>query len=221
MKAKFEANLDIKRWTMYSTAGAAALLTGTSYAEGPICHVVVNQLVGTGESFAIEFPTDIFLTFAHDSAINLFDVFPAPAPNSFLEIISTPSTAYNYISNLASGVDLRDVGLGFNPFEGTLAYSNGPGSSQFLNQGGFIGFRFGANADAGDTSQLYHGWARLELDQGTPVNTYTLVDYAFAEPGQAIVVGQIQVPETSSLGLLALGACGLMAHRQRRPSKAA
>jgi hypothetical protein len=49
---------------------------------------------------------------------------------------------------------------------------------------------------------------------GSPLNSFTMVDYAWADPGETILTGQI--PEPGSLGLLALGALGLVAWRKQR-----
>ena len=62
------------------------------------------------------------------------------------------------------------------------------------------------------------GWARITMD-GTIANTFTLVDYAWGDPGQQIATGQI--PEPGSLALLAIGAAGLLAWRRQRGKTAA
>jgi hypothetical protein len=83
--------------------------------------------------------------------------------------------------------------------------------SQWRTAGtGFLAFKF--NLGAG----VQYGWARVTMDSGTPLNNFTLVDYAYASPGQSIMTGQTAVPEAGSLGLLALGAVGLLAWRKQR-----
>jgi hypothetical protein len=45
-------------------------------------------------------------------------------------------------------------------------------------------------------------------------NTFTLIDYAFGDVGEAIATGQI--PEPNSLAFLAFGGAGLLAWRKWR-----
>ena len=55
---------------------------------------------------------------------------------------------------------------------------------------------------------------------GGPSNTLTVQEYAFAGVGETIKVGEIDaIPEPSSLGLLALGAAGVLANRRRKNRK--
>ena len=50
---------------------------------------------------------------------------------------------------------------------------------------------------------------------GSPLNGLTIIDYAYADVGESISVGQT-VPEPGSLALLALGAAGVSAWRRKR-----
>ncbi len=119
-----------------------------------------------------------------------------------------------YASKLASGVGARPFvshggRLAVPPLDccgyGYAAEWQQPGT-------GFVGFRLN------DGSGIQYGWARIDVD-GAPGNTFTLIDYAFADPGERIRAGQTteSVPESGgSLGLLALGCAGLLAWRARR-----
>jgi hypothetical protein len=86
---------------------------------------------------------------------------------------------------------------------------------QFLSAGlGAIGFKF--NTGAGDQ----YGWARVRMD-GYPYHTFRVLDYAYGDPGDVVVVGRRprsgdSAPTLESLGGLALGATGLLAWRRRR-----
>jgi hypothetical protein len=121
--------------------------------------------------------------------------------------------SYPYVSKLAANVNPAAHGFvtganGFFTSFGTLAFRGGYGNDQWLDPGtGFIGFRF--NTGAG----VQYGWVRITMN-GSPLNSFTMVDYAWADPGETILTGQI--PEPGSLGLLALGALGLVAWRKQR-----
>jgi hypothetical protein len=86
-----------------------------------------------------------------------------------------------------------------------MAYNGGYGGDQFLDAGmAFIGVQFDGDR---------FGWVRVNMS-GSPLNAFTIVDYAYGGHGEAINAGQ--VPEPGSLGLLAMGATGLAAWRRRR-----
>jgi hypothetical protein len=83
---------------------------------------------------------------------------------------------------------------------------------------GFVGFRF----DGG--SGVQYGWAQIQLDSGPDSNDFTFVDYAWGDPGDVFNAGDLTLaavpePATSSIGLLATGAVGVMALRRRRAAE--
>jgi hypothetical protein len=207
------------RWVAYATAGAATALVGANAAEGAIHYVSVNQ------PFAGAQASNFQLDQAGDSIRFSHAVTSATArqaayfgPNLGIATAAFrgfSAGAFKYASKLSSG---QNVSAG--PFitgRGTLAFFLGYTNSQFLNAGPnqFVGFRF--NGGAG----VEYGWARLTM-AGAPTNSFILVDYAWADPGESITAGQqVQVPEPGSLGLLALGGVGLLAWRNRRAKTAA
>ena len=89
---------------------------------------------------------------------------------------------------------------------------------------GFVGFRFSSGAG------IQYGWARVRMGGTTRNNAFKLIDYAYAEPGEAIGasggipragedgqdMGDRRAPDEGSLGGLALGAVGLLAWRKGR-----
>ncbi len=98
------------------------------------------------------------------------------------------------------------------PQSALLAGTDGECTGQFVGRG-FIGFKF--NNGKGDQ----YGWVRI---QARPYigHHFVLYDYAYADPGEPIKAGQKSsnkmVPDQGSLGLLALGAAGLLVWRKRR-----
>jgi MYXO-CTERM domain-containing protein len=92
------------------------------------------------------------------------------------------------------------------------------GAGRFRDRGmGFIGFLF-----SHDGGGLQYGWARVKKS-GAPDYRFRLVDYAWGDPGDSLFTGQRRsrqqaeaTPKEGSLGLLALGAAGLVAWRKRR-----
>jgi hypothetical protein len=87
---------------------------------------------------------------------------------------------------------------------------------------GAIGFEFNAGAGA------QYGWVRIKTT-GAPNFDLIVVDYAWGDPKQKIKTGQKKAhlassqskPDLGSLGLLAVGATGLLAWREGRKKSAA
>lgn len=71
-----------------------------------------------------------------------------------------------------------------------------------------IGFRF-ANENNG--GQIHFGWARLSF--GAALGTRSIIEYAYDDVAGTPV--QACIPEPTTLGLLALGAIGLVSRRRR------
>ena len=202
-----------KRWAAYAAAGAASAV-GTQAAEATIMHVVVNTTVtiaGSTQSFQLGSQAALLM--------NVFDLEPygyiggqARAGVSGGSLAGFITSGYPYASNLAAGQNLSAANFGITTGSGgaDLAFEFGFYSSQFLDTGGFLGFRF----DNGGGTQ--YGWARLELLTGTPENEYTVIDYAYGDVGESIKVGQTQVPVPGTIWLLATGAAGLIGWRKAR-----
>jgi PEP-CTERM motif len=222
-RSRKSAVINNSRWVGYATAGAATALVGANAAEGAIHHVTVNQAFNnTGpasaqaSNFQLDQPGDS-IRFSHfATAPNLgIAYFGANVGLATAAFRGFSANGFKYASKLVYG---QSIAAG--PFiggKGTLANKLGYTNSGFKNAGPdeFVAFRFN------NGSGVEYGWARLTMD-GTPGNTFTLVDYAWGDVGTLITVGQeAQVPEPGSLGLLALGGAGLLAWRKRRAKAAA
>jgi hypothetical protein len=102
----------------------------------------------------------------------------------------------------------------------TFDHCGGGWVGQFDGKGlGFIGFKF--NNGSGDQ----YGWTRIEMQKGrNPNQNFKLLDYAYGDVGDSIAAGQksghAMVTGEGSLGLLALGAVGLLAWRKSRSQAA-
>ncbi|MCH2182165.1 MAG: PEP-CTERM sorting domain-containing protein [Mariniblastus sp.] len=222
-------DLSTKRWAAYVAAGAAATLAGTQTAEADITHVVVGGSEGAF-SFGIgqksfDLDGNAKLLFAHLPIGSATDRGVAAGGLNTLgsalygNVAGQVINGYAYAANLSLDANVSTAAFLELNAGGTMAYGNGYGNSQFLNNTGnpstgFLAFRFSTFAGG---SNFQYGWARVTLNGDTPLNTFVLEEYAYADQGESIRVGEIDaIPEPGSLGCLALGALGLLASRRRR-----
>ncbi len=213
------------RWLAYATAGAASALGCAASADaniiysGPIDHtfnappggnsVAYFQLDAPGHSF---FGLHIrFADGVHGGAEFFLKVTPSLETGAVAGFVGNGFDMFQYASKLYSGQNIST-----RPFVTRYGFLGIPigVNGQWQQPGtGFVGFRFDGGAG------VQYGWARIHVD-GQPGNTFTLIDYAFADPGEGITAGQTtsaSVPDSGgSLGLLALGCAGLLAWRARR-----
>ncbi|MGI9518648.1 MAG: PEP-CTERM sorting domain-containing protein [Pirellulaceae bacterium] len=218
------------RWAGYAVAGAATAFSGTPAAEADIHYFPnVNKLVqddpyttdGVADMESIALAGNAKIMFRHqhvgDGGGNAFATASNGTFNSIAAFYSSGyggsgSSSSKFVDNLPYGQFISGLSTFFaKSSAGTMAraFSYGP----FNSPGeGFLAFQF----DVGNGTQ--YGWARVEtLDTfGIQFNDFRIVDYAYADPNQSLKVGEI--PEPGSLGLLAIGAAGLLTWRRQRKS---
>ena len=139
-----------------------------------------------------------------------------------LGVAGLTNNGYYYGSKLALGANIGP-GTGFlnlSPTRETasLAFADGYPSSQWLDSSpGYLGIRFTING------QSIYGWVRISVAPNVEpgARNITIYDAAYETDGTAIDAGAVPEPSTTSLGLLALGMAGLIAHRRRTAKKAA
>lgn len=208
------------RWVAYATAGAATAIAGVNSAEadihysGPL-NISVNNSVTPNQPF--DMAADYFKlrhSAAFDSGFAGF-IIRGAATAMFR---GSAAGSFRYPSKLGSGVNVSAPGAfvaNSKSFYATLASVKYAGGQWRSAGTGFIGFKF--NGGAG----VEYGWARLTMNGTASGDTFTLVDYAWGDVGTSISTGQTAVPEPGSLGLLAVGAAGLLLWRRSRAKASA
>lgn len=124
-------------------------------------------------------------------------------------VVSNAAFPY-YVTALSAGdpIDAAAVGTSF---YGSLAYGNNPGSEFDSAQGAFIGLSFPIGANAPEF--LHYGWVRVTIDN--TAGTFVINDWAY-NSAQGVGLAAGELPEPSTLGLLAAGAAGVASLRRRR-----
>ena len=230
------AKVSHSRWVAYATAGAATALVGSNSAEAAIHYsgLVVEKFPPHSnkiKSFQLDQPGDHFVlshfaqTFWGEAGFRMNGIASA----GFRGYISySSSSSINVASKLHFGQRISagsfiSAPSGYISARMVSLYSHGPWADPGM---GFIGFKF--NSGAG----IQYGWARVRIANSkfNGLKPFKLLDYAYADPGEAIGAGQgipragedgqdmsdEQGPDEGSLGWLAVGAVGLLAWRKRR-----
>ena len=226
LRESYLVNIPTSRWVAYASASAATALIGASAADAEIHYSGrVDTVFPPNENKSVAFPLEqqgnsIF--FVHTVNGGTADFFGAAGLQSGAFAGSYPVFSYAYVWRLksrdryVSRAHFTNGAFGFGT-SGTMV--RGDRSSQHWRWNGrgidFVGFRFN------NGSGLQYGWARVRMDGAASRFSFTVLDYAWADPGEPIKAGQTSssgmvVPEESSLGGLALGAVGIALWRQRR-----
>jgi MYXO-CTERM domain-containing protein len=214
------------RWLAYAGAGAATSLTGISSADAEIHysgHIDFTFQHNDTKTVQFSIEPGAFLAFRHDSDFS-GDVgaafFHAEGQQSGAFVGYFIGFEYAYVSRIKGGGN-RYISQGYfiadkgGYYFGTMAKAGGKGGAWKKRGTDFVGFRF--NNGAG----VQYGWARVRTGGQNTNFSYTVMDFAWADPGEKIKPGQrssslVETPDEGSLGLLAIGAAGLALWRERR-----
>ena len=229
LRAINSVSLSETRWLAYATAGVAGAFGLSSNAEAEIHYSGNVSITLTGNAQArLPLSNGASLIFKNISGGTTFlqdfyFVMKGVISGSGRGYFSTAQGHRKFLSNLRGGENVSAGNFysvtGY-PGHGVLISFFSDGAFAPVNDPrGFVGFRF----DTGNGTQ--YGWARIQtkLDQNNRIHD-VIKDYAWGDVGDVIRTGQTSssgdmvdtVTESGSVGLLALGAAGLVAWRKRR-----
>ncbi len=210
-----KSSLSSSRWLAYATAGLATAAGSAATAEAEVHYSgrINVRLGGTQPQSTAVLPLagDASVSFQRGATFaGEYDTFRVNVSGQPVgEIRRATSNSY-LAAKLLRG---QNVSSGnFVDFRAALISVSANG--QFADKGvGFAAFNF----DVGNGVQ--YGWVRIKTVVGGHQNKLLLVDYAWADQTRSAANETAAVTENGSLGLLALGATGLVAWRKRRFEK--
>ena len=224
------ASIPNSRWLAYATAGAASAFAAPNSAEATIHYSgPINKYFGSNQDKSVRFQLDQrgdSISLSHDLEFCCTNSYGGVAQFGVHGLADAgfagfycPNTQYGFVSKVRYGGFIsRGPFLARN--SGFIATSSGYQCGQFdTGNVGFIAFRF--NNGSGDQ----YGWVRIRMGTKYRIdNDFRLVDFAYADPGEPIRAGQTSsdgmATDKGALGLLALGAIGLLAWRNHRSQAA-
>ncbi len=209
------------RWLAYAAAGAATSLVAATSAEAEIHYSGILNFEFNGRSQVESFrlTNNVQLNFSRFTYSTVAGDLVAVNGAARSEEICKANWMSPYFADKVSFGQKISHGQ-FDAHFHQRAMVSLYGAGLFRRPGeGYVAFRF----DDGQGKQ--YGWARVKMGKA-PYHKFILEDYAFADPGESITAGQTSstnsgaIPVSGSLGVLALGAVGLVAWRKSRSQDA-
>ncbi len=221
-------SLSETRWLAYATAGVAGAFGLSSSAEAEI-HYSGNVFIALTGYARASLPLSngaslFFENFGGSTFWQHFYFLMKGVISGSARAYAQGFSGFNLLSNLPSGENVsagRFGSVAGNPGYGVLIANWSDGAfapPEFERLRGFVGFRF----NTGNGTQ--YGWARIQTKDDNNHRIHDVIkDYAWGDVGDRIRTGQKSssgdmvdaVTDSGSVGLLALGAAGLVAWRKR------
>jgi len=214
------------RWLAYAGAAAATGLAGATSADGEIHYSgKVNLILGPGSHSTVYLQLDQpgdSIAFRHGTQSGATAYFKAVGLKSGAFVGTYSRFEFAFVDRLKGAPTRYISGFPFTSFGGTnrnfgLMVKGTFRYGEWIKRGtDYVGFRFN------NGSGLQYGWARVKMGGKDRNFGYEVLDYAYADPGEPIGVGQTgssskkDAIDEESLGALAVGAAGLALWRQRR-----
>lgn len=215
------ATVSYSRWFAYAAAGAATAAGTAPFVEAEIHYSGLVHAKFNGTFFSSQlFPLTGGAKLNFERFTSFGSIFWDYVAVRDAAVSAGIRTAYPRSAEKLSFGQIVSTGRFYNGSVNNKLVMGYPSTAygQFKDPGqGFVGFK----CDVGNGTQ--YGWARVLMGEAQKHN-FVLKDYAFADPGEPIRAGQTssagdmvdKVPDSGSVGLLALGAAGLVAWRKRR-----
>jgi len=196
LKQSFETRL-----VRYTVAGGALLAAPAAHAtmiySGPL-----DTVATAGQNIDVSF----------DPLASGITNFTIEVSTSQIDVTGSLGSVFFDIGPLTAGTPITLADVTSNPLLALVTKLNTTplGLWHGVSDPAYLAVKFTVS------SELYLGWAELQINESTP--SATLLGYAYNdEPSAPIVVGDTgAAPEPGSLSLFALGAAGVLALRRRR-----
>lgn len=197
-------------------AGASAALVGTGMVGGTSAHGAlvnsgpVNLSVTNSNALGLYLNMVTGATAGSGSALPGYDFNPWGP--SFINFFSTTANATPTNRGVVSDIT-GNIALNLAPgtvISGTSLYNTGNASGATSFPAGTTGY-VGVRLFNEGTAAVNYGYAHISVP--ATAGPYTILDYAYENTGAAVTIPG--VPEPTSLGLLAIGAVGLLKRRNK------